>query len=709
MDPQIRRRRTLDAIKRVLLRESINQPLMIIFEDLHWIDSETHALLSLLVDAIANARILLLVNYRPEYRHEWGSRTHYTQLRLDPLAIESAEEMLSALLGDEKDLIPLKRLIIERTQGTPFFMEEMVQALIEEGVLQRNGTLKLAQPISAIKVPPTVQAVLASRIDRLSAPEKELLQTLAVLGREFTLKLVQRVTLKSNDELEVLLAQLQLNEFINEQPAVRDVEYSFKHALTQEVASNSLLNDRRRALHDRAALALEDLFGEQLDDHYGELAHHYLLSENVAKATHYAQLAAEQAVSRGAYGEATSLIQSALKLLEKVPRDAACVRAELALRNIESLVARVLNGLTSPEYERIVRRICELGEEIGENENASGLLALALLWFGRGVPAQGLDLIRRSLEVAEASGDAEQLAATHMVAGILANSSGSFGAAVRHFREALRYASQADVRFTRFGLLYTAGVGIGLVVSLQLQGRLTEAAKLLDEILRQTRDSRHMFTLAFALTVGGGGIHHYRRQPEIVRVCSEEAIAITTENGFTEWVSQARLYQGWALAELGQLEVGVAEMEAAIAGFRRILGTTIWPQYTIALLAQGYARMGRVEEALTMLNDALVRIEETGEKGAKAEMLRLKGEILLMRDKSAAAEAESCFRAALAVARAQEARWWELRTSVSLARLLRETNRRDEARAVISEIYNWFTEGFDLLDLKEAKTLLDDL
>jgi predicted ATPase len=185
IDPRVRRRRIQDAIKRIVLRESVNQPLMIIFEDLHWIDSETQALLDLLVDAIANARILLLVNYRPEYRHEWASRTHYTELRLHPLGRDSAQEMLSALLGDEKDLSPLKRQIVERTQGTPFFMEEMVQALFEEGFLQRNGNVKLAKPTSTVKVPATVQAVLASRIDRLPAAKKELLQILAVLGHEF--------------------------------------------------------------------------------------------------------------------------------------------------------------------------------------------------------------------------------------------------------------------------------------------------------------------------------------------------------------------------------------------------------------------------------------------------------------------------------------------------------------------------------------------
>jgi class 3 adenylate cyclase len=358
MEPQVRRRRTLDAIKRILVRESLNQPLMIIFEDLHWIDSETQALLNLLVDSIANARILLLVNYRPEYRHEWGSRTHYMQLRLDPLGRESAEEMLSALLGDEKDLIALKRVIIERTQGTPFFMEEMVQALSEEGVLQRNGTVKLAQPISAIKVPPTVQAVLASRIDRLFAPEKELLQTLAVLGLEFTLNLVQCVTLKSNGELEVMLAQLQLGEFINEQPSVGDVEYSFKHALTQEVAYKSLLNERRRALHGRGACAIEELYSEQLNDHYSELAHHYLLSDNAAKAISYAQLAAEQAVNRGSYPEASSLIDAALKLLDRLPDGSERLRAELGLRSIENMVTVVLYGGPSAEREHVIMRMC---------------------------------------------------------------------------------------------------------------------------------------------------------------------------------------------------------------------------------------------------------------------------------------------------------------------------------------------------------------
>jgi predicted ATPase len=209
--------------------------LIVVFEDLHWIDEQTQEFLNLLADSIGTAKILLLVNYRPEYSHQWGSKTYYTQLRLDPLGKESADEMLTALLGDGAELGPLKRLIIEKTEGTPFFMEETVQVLLDEGALVLNGTIKLTKPLAELKIPPTVQAILASRIDRSPQDAKELLQTLAVIGREFPLLLIRAVVTKSDDELNRLLNDLQLGEFIYEQPAVGNTEYIFKHALTQEV------------------------------------------------------------------------------------------------------------------------------------------------------------------------------------------------------------------------------------------------------------------------------------------------------------------------------------------------------------------------------------------------------------------------------------------------------------------------------------------
>jgi predicted ATPase len=230
MDAQVRKRRTLDAIKRILLRESLNQPLMVIFEDLHWIDEETQAFLNLLADSIGTAKILLLVNYRPEYSHQWNSKTYYTQLRLDPLGKESADEMLAALLGDGVEMAQLKRVIIEKTEGNPFFMEETVQVLLDEGALVRDGSsARLTKALGELKIPPTVQAILAARIDRLPADEKDLLQALAVIGREFPLSLIREVVAKSDDELNRMLSDLQLGEFIYEQPAMGDVEYTFKH------------------------------------------------------------------------------------------------------------------------------------------------------------------------------------------------------------------------------------------------------------------------------------------------------------------------------------------------------------------------------------------------------------------------------------------------------------------------------------------------
>jgi predicted ATPase len=274
MDLQTRRRRTQEALKRIVLRESLNQPLIVVFEDLHWIDGETQAWLDLLVGSLANARVLLLVNYRPEYRHEWGNRSYYTQLRLDPLGSESAQELLSALLGDSAELAALRRMIAERTEGNPFFIEEMVQALFDDGALVRNGAVKLTRPLAEIKVPGTVQGILTSRIDRLPADEKDLLQTLAVMGREFSLALVRKVMRTPDHELERMLSDLQLGEFIYEQPALPEAEYIFKHALTLEVAYNTLLTGRRKQLHERAAAAIEALYPERLDDHLNQLARH---------------------------------------------------------------------------------------------------------------------------------------------------------------------------------------------------------------------------------------------------------------------------------------------------------------------------------------------------------------------------------------------------------------------------------------------------
>ena len=268
MDPQLRRSRTFEAVVRVLLTEAAREPLMLIVEDLHWLDDESQALLDLLVEQMADARLLLLVNFRPEYQLHWGDKSYAQSLRLDALGHDNADEMLSAMLGESDSLLPLKQLIIETTGGTPFFMEETVQALFDEGALKRSeGSVELIKPLASLRIPPTVQTILAARIDRLRNDEKTLLQTLAVLGRQFVLSLARGVAGHSEEELERLLANLQLGEFVYEQPSISDVEYIFKHALTQEVAYNSILQERRKQLHEDVGRAIELLYPSSLDDH----------------------------------------------------------------------------------------------------------------------------------------------------------------------------------------------------------------------------------------------------------------------------------------------------------------------------------------------------------------------------------------------------------------------------------------------------------
>jgi class 3 adenylate cyclase len=369
MDAQIRLRRTLEAIKRIMLRESVNQPVMVIFEDLHWIDEQTQEFLNLLVDSIGTARILLLVNYRTEYSHQWNSKTYYTQLRLDPLAHESADEMLDALLGENPKLIPLKRLIIEKTEGTPFFMEEMVQALFEEGALYRNGVVGLTRPLTQIRVPASVQAVLASRIDRLPADEKDLLQILTVLGREFQLGVVERVADVPGDDLSRLLARLQSGEFIYEQPTAGDIEYTFKHALTQEVAYNSVLIKRRKILHERAGQALESMFAEHLDDHLGELARHYYCSDNIDKAVEYLGRAGRQFIKRSALADAISSFTRAIDLLQKLPEGAKRIQREVRLQLGLGQALWAVRGYSAPEAEQAFARAYMLCEQLGDPQS----------------------------------------------------------------------------------------------------------------------------------------------------------------------------------------------------------------------------------------------------------------------------------------------------------------------------------------------------
>ena len=399
LDPAQRRQRTLEAIKGLLLRESQVQPLLLVFENLHWIDTETQAVLDSLIDSLPTARLLLLVNYRPEYQHGWGNKTYYTQLRLDPLPTASAEELLQALLGDDPSLVPLKRLLIERTEGNPFFLEESVRALVETGVLVgERGAYRLAKPLESLQVPATVQAVLAARIDRLPPEEKRLLQTAAVIGTEVPFALLQAIAELSEEELRRGLGHLQAAEFLYETSLFPELEYTFKHALTHEVAYGSLLQERRRALHAGIVAASERLYADRLTEQAERLAQHAFRGEVWDKAVAYCRQAGTKALARSALREAVACFEQALAALTHLPESRAtqeqAIDLRLDLRNalwalgeIRQMLDYLREAATlaealddQPRLGRVSAYMCRYFREMGDHDGAveSGQHALAV-------------------------------------------------------------------------------------------------------------------------------------------------------------------------------------------------------------------------------------------------------------------------------------------------------------------------------------------
>jgi predicted ATPase/class 3 adenylate cyclase len=715
MDPEIRRRRTLEAIRRVLVRETLDRPLVLVFEDLHWVDSETQALLELLVEGLATVRLLLLVNYRPQYRHEWGSKTYYTQLRLDPLGPEEAQELLTALLGEAAtgaDVDSLRSQILERTEGNPFFMEEMVQTLAEEGVLAgERGGYRLESAPRELHIPATVEGVLAARIDRLPAEEKELLQTLAVVGKEFPFGLAHRISDLGEGDLHRLLSRLQAGEFLYEQPAFPEPEYTFKHALTQQVAYESLLVDRRKVLHERAGRAIEALHPGTLDAHYGELAHHYGRSEDSRKAVEYLHLAGRQAVERSAYGEAIEHLTGGLERLQALPETPQRDQQELLLQMALGPVWMATRSWSAPEVEAAYARARVLCGRVGDPAQLfSALQGLFTFHQARGDHLGARDLAQEALSLAKRLREPALLMLAHSIAGAGAFWAGELGTARTHLEEALALYAPERHRSHQF---LRGGADPGVFSLGYLGNVLTflgypEQARVRDqEALQLAHELSHPFSIATALSwVAGHRLIAGEPQPALEQ--SEALIALATEDGFPRWLGFGTFLLGWALAELGQEKQGLERMRP-VADTMRAAGMRMGMPGLLVQVAQAYGRAGLADEGLAAVAEALELVEQTGERVGVAELHATRGGLLLAASEGNEAEAEACFRQALDVARSQGARSFELVAATGLARLWQQQGKRKEASELLAPVYDWFTEGFDTRDLKEARALLDEL
>jgi len=616
--------------------------------------------------------------------------------------------MLSALLGDGKDLVPLKRVIIERTEGNPFFMEETVQVLLDEGSLVRNGSItRLTRPLGELKIPPTVQGILAARIDRLSAESKDLLQALAVIGREFSLSLIRAVVPKSDDELSRMLNDLQLGEFIYEQPAVGDIEYSFKHALTQEVAFGSVLNERRKELHRRTAAAIESVYAERLEDRYTELAHHYGRAGDAAKAVQYMGLVGEQALQRSAYAEALAHLTSGLELLKTLPQSPARDSQELQLQLELGEASRAVYGPASDQAEAAWSRAYELCLRDGESLDLLRALAgIRVVHRTRGAVRKSCELARESLEIARRINDPTQLALTQSALGGYTSILGDLPQARQMLEESIElFRSLPDVPYLQVSRL-------SLPDTLDTLGRTLWLLGFPDEALKQLREveiigHRSSNPVVKAVAIHPNEVHFWCSNFAVIRENAQTLLEAPWAAEITPiFPAQADLARGWLLAKEGQPH-GIAMIRDAMARMASTRYALFRPMFG-SMLAEACASVGQIDEALSAV-DKVLPIAQTEDRYYEAELNRLRGEFLLMQDASNAAQAEQLFRIAIEIARRQSAKSWELRATTSLARLLRDTYRREEARMMLAHIYNWFTEGFDTADLKDAKALLDEL
>jgi predicted ATPase/class 3 adenylate cyclase len=714
MHPEIRRRRTLEAVRRVLVRETLEQPCVLIFEDLHWIDAETQAFLEVMSEGVATARLLLLVDYRPEYQHGWGNKTYYTQLRLDPLGEQDSRDLLTTLLGEGEgaEREALERLVLEKTEGNPFFLEEVVQTLAEEGVLTgARGRYRLERPPGELHIPATVQGVLAARIDRLPAEEKDLLQTLAVIGKEFPLGLLRKVAEGGEENLHGGLSQLQAGEFIYEQPAFPEPEYTFKHALTQEVAYESLLLERRGVLHERTAQAIEELYRDALDEHYRELAHHYGRTENTPKAVEYLHRAGEQAVHRSAYAEAIAQLSRGVKLLATLPESRERDQQELLLQTALGGALAVTRGLGNPDEEHAFVRARNLSEQLGDApELLRTLVGLFAIHQARAEHDRAGEVAEEMLRLARGTRDPAQLLVAHWETGVASYWHGEFSRAREHLEEALAcYDPQEhrarELRYTR-GDAGVNALGNASSVLWQL-GYPDQALARSRDALALARELTHPYSEASALMYAGP-VQIWRGEWQAALEVAEALIAHSSEHGFLFHLGIGTFIRAAAFPNLGQLHEGIAGLRAVLDAIRTT-GNELASSALLALLAEAHGKAGQAEEGLARVAEAQGFMTKTGERYSEAEVHRVKGDLLLALPTPDPAQAEAAFREALEVACRQSAKSWELRAATSLARLWHGQGRKEEARALLAPVYDWFTEGFDTRDLKDAKSLLEEL
>jgi class 3 adenylate cyclase/predicted ATPase len=699
LSPEQQRRRLLATLVEWLMGAARAQPTVVAIEDLHWADPSTLELLQLLVEQGAMDRLLLLYTARPEFRIPWPSRTHHTQITLSRLSSHNVRTMVAEVAAQKALSEETIATVVERTGGIPLFVEELTRAVLESGDAKLGGR----------EIPATLHDSLMARLDRLG-PAKEVLQIGSVIGSEFSYELLRAVHPLTEEELQRALRTVSDAELLYVRGIAPDAIYQFKHALIRDAAYESLLKTRRRELHRHVANIVSQQFPEVTEAHPEILAHHYTEAGLAAEAVPQWLRAGETMSQRTAHVEAIRHISKGLGLLATLPDTIQHAQQELALQMTLGTSLLATRGFGASQTGRAYTRARELCRRLGETAQLFPVLAgLRFFYVAQGKLQTARELGEQFLRLAESTGDAALILEGHYALAVPLHLLGEFVAAREHCEQAIALYDSRQHRSQAFFYGLDSGVASRCLAGWLLWelGYPEHAVEKSREALSLAGELSHPISLANALA-SAGVTQMWCGQTQPAMESADALIALAKERGFSSFLAIGTLLRGGVLTAQGKEDEGIGQILEGIAGWRAT-GARGNGTGHLAVLLAAYLKRGKTEEAMPVLSEALAMVEEIGERNNEARLYQLKGELLRVGGAHGDREAERNFRAAIRIARNQHAKSLELRAATSLARLLNEQSRRDEARTMLNEIYGWFTEGFDTADLKDAKALLDEL
>lgn len=709
LSPEAQRGKTLELLSSWLFGLAKLQPLVFVADDLHWIDPSSLQLLSLLIEGVWSLPALLIFTFRPSFRSPWDAERRITQIRLNPLVDHQVRSMISGVAGGKPMPPDVVDYLVAKTDGIPIYVEELTKMVLESGILrERDRDNGFTEPIPSLAIPATLQDSLMARLDRL-AHVKGVAQLGAALGREFPYELLQALSPLRDASLQEALCQLVEAEILYQRGTLPRATYVFKHALLQEAAYGTMLKSKRREVHRKIVLALQEKSPEVVGDEPEILAHHCEAAGLVKEAVGYWYRAGQKALTSSAPVEAVSHLTKGLRSLKSLPPSLRRSQLELSLQMALGIGLIASHGYSSEQVLNTFARAHELCGELSESAQLfSVVFGLFMFHAVRSDRKETRETTSQLLRLAKRSGDPNLLVEAHAAMSVAELLQGAHSSAHEHIAQCLSIYEPAQHRSHVFVYGHDPGAVVHAYSGLNLWflGYPDQALSSIEKALSLAEESSHPFTLAHVLSTSAE-LRHCRREFKEVSELAGRNVALSIEQRFPLWVGAGYCEQGWVLFCEGHVQDGINKMKEGMALIRGT-GSRARRPYHQLNLTELYLQAGMMREGLAEVDEALSASYDSLSHYYLAELHRLRGELLLRSSREKRAEAESCFRQALDVARDQNARSLELRAAMSLGRLFAANGKKDEAREVLSGIFGTFTEGSETADLREAKAMLEE-